>query len=387
MLPVTETVFWICFSIILYTYAGYPLLLRFIVFIKDLVSPLRINNKIYVPVTLIVPAYNEESIIEEKIRNCMSLDYPAELLHIIFVTDGSIDDTSSVIKKYPGILHLHEDVRRGKLAAINRAMLFAKTDIVIFTDANTMLNREGILKIVAHYTHKKVGAVSGEKRILTSNNEAVTQGEGLYWKYESWIKRLDSRLYTVVGAAGELFSLRRNLYTALPESTIIEDFVQSLLICTKGYVVRYEPEAYSLEKASDSVEDEMERKIRISAGGFQAMAYLKNLFNILRFPLVSFQYISHRVLRWTLCPIALISMFAASVVLAVNKSPLFIYLCACQLVFYVVAALGLLMSKKDRCPALFYLPFYFVLMNFCVFAGFWRYINGAQSVTWRKARR
>src|SRR6476469_9452220 len=157
MLPVTETVFWICFFIILYTYAGYPLLLQLVVLIKDLISP-QVNNNMSVPVTLVVPAYNEESIIEEKIRNCLSLDYPSELLHLIFITDGSIDDTLSVIKKYPEILHLHEDVRRGKLAAMNRAMLFVKSDIVIFTDANTMLNRGSIVKMVAHYSHEKVGA-------------------------------------------------------------------------------------------------------------------------------------------------------------------------------------------------------------------------------------
>jgi cellulose synthase/poly-beta-1,6-N-acetylglucosamine synthase-like glycosyltransferase len=387
MLPATESVFWICFFIIIYTYAGYPLLLQVIVLIKNIISPSQIYNNIYVPVTLIVAAYNEEDIIEAKIRNCKQLDYPADLIKFIFVTDGSIDDTASIVKKYPEIIHLHEAERRGKLAAMNRAMLFVQTDIVIFTDANTMLNSESITKLVAHYSDGNVGAVSGEKRIMAETGDAITQGEGLYWKYESWIKQLDSRLYTVVGAAGELFSLRTKLYTTLPGNIIIEDFVQSLLICTKGFVVRYEPGAYALEKASVSYKDEKERKTRIAAGGFQAMVFLKKLLNIFRYPVLSFQYISHRVFRWTLAPVALIVMFVASIILAAAGSTIFSYLTFGQLVFYTAAATGWLMARKNRDPGVFFLPFYFVFMNLCVFTGLARYLRRGQAALWKKAAR
>jgi cellulose synthase/poly-beta-1,6-N-acetylglucosamine synthase-like glycosyltransferase len=336
---------------------------------------------------LVVAAYNEGNIIEEKIKNCLSLDYPNDLLQLLFITDGSTDNTTTIIEGYPGIVHLHAHERRGKLAAMNRAVQHVKTDIVIFSDANTILNRESLVKLVAHYSDRQVGAVSGEKRIFSSEGATVAKGEGLYWKYESWIKSLDSQLYTVVGAAGELFSLRTNLYTTLPENIIIEDFVQSLLICTKGFVVRYEPGAYSMEKASISIKDEMERKTRIAAGGFQAMAYLKKLFNFFRFPLLSFQYISHRVLRWTLCPLALIVMFATSIVLAAAESPLYFYITAAQIGFYVAALIGWMMARKGGRQALFYLPFYFVFMNLCVFAGFGRFLSGSQSATWKKADR
>ena len=389
MLPVSETVFWICFFIIFYTYAGYPLLLRAFVFIKNLISPPKASlDSIYLPVTLIVAAYNEEEIILEKINNCFTLDYPADKLIFIFITDGSTDNTASIIKKFPGVIHLHEDERKGKLAAMNRAMQFVETEIVIFNDANTMLNRESVSRIVAHYSNKKVGGVSGEKKILSSTDGAVSSGEGLYWKYESFIKNLDSRLHTIVGAAGELYSLRSALYTTLPENIIIEDFVQSLMICCKGFVVRYEPGAYSLERASISVKDEMERKIRIAAGGFQAMVYLKKLLNVFRYPVLSFQYISHRVLRWTVCPIALIVLFLASVMVwLLQGTPFFGYFTIFQAVFYVMALAGWLMSRKNRHSGVFYLPFYFVFMNLCVFAGFARYVSGKQEVTWRKALR
>jgi len=150
MLPATETVFWICLVIILYTYAGYPLLVQALVLIKRLFSKNRNHNNIYVPVTLIVAAYNEEDIIEQKISNCLALDYPREFITFIFITDGSNDNAPAIIKKYPGIIHLHKNKRRGKLAAINRAMRFVETDIVIFSDANTMLNRESIGRLVYH---------------------------------------------------------------------------------------------------------------------------------------------------------------------------------------------------------------------------------------------
>lgn len=389
MLPVSETAFWICFLIVFYTYAGYPLLLLILVLIKKLISPGRSSYiNIYDPVTFVVAAYNEEDILEEKIKNCLSLNYPVDKIKFLFITDGSSDNTSNILKKYPSIIHLHENERKGKLAAINRAIQFVDTDFVIFSDANTMLNRQSISKIISHYADNKVGAVAGEKKIVTADEGSVSKGEGLYWRYESFIKKLDSRLYTVVGAAGELFSVRTALYTTLPEHIIIEDFVQSLMINMKGFVVRYEPGAYSEERASVSVKDEMERKIRIAAGGFQAIAFLKKLFNVFRNPVLSFQYISHRVLRWTLCPVALVLLFFSSVgAWNTGNSPVYGYFTVLQTVFYLMALVGWLIARKNRHPGVFYLPFYFAFMNLCVFAGFKRYLSGKQEVIWKKALR
>jgi cellulose synthase/poly-beta-1,6-N-acetylglucosamine synthase-like glycosyltransferase len=387
MLPFTETVFWICFFIVFYTYVGYPLLLQILVFLKNIISPERPYNNIYIPVTLVVAAYNEEQVIKAKIENCLLLNYPADLIKFVFITDGSDDNTTAILKEYPGIIHLHQNERRGKLAAMNRAVQHVDTDIVIFSDANTMLNRDSIAKMVIHYSDAKVGGVSGEKRIMSDNDDAIAKGEGLYWRYESWIKRLDSRLYTIVGAAGELFSVRKNLYTTLPENIIIEDFVQSLLICARGYVVRYEPGAFSLEKASASLDDERERKIRIAAGGFQAMAYLKKLLNVARFPVLSFQYISHRVLRWTLCPIALVLMLVSSTLLATAGWHLFLYISIGYAIFCLAAAAGWLLVRKNIEARVFYIPFYFVFMNLCVFAGFGRILSRRQAAIWKKAER
>ena len=391
MLPVTETVFWICFMVIFYTYAGYPILLLILVYLKKIFTttpgPKEINN-FHEPVTLLVAAYNEQDVIEEKIKNCFELDYPTEKLKILFITDGSTDNTVSIIKKYPLARNLHQPERKGKLAAMNRAMQFVDTDFVIFTDANTLLNRESLTKIMSHYADPNVGGVAGEKKIVISKDGAVARGEGVYWKYESFLKNLDSQLYTTVGAAGELFSMRSALYSTLPGNIIIEDFIQSLLLCDKGYMVKYEPGAFSLEKASFSIKDEMERKIRISAGGFQAIIYLKKLLNVFRYPTLSFQYISHRVLRWTLCPVALGVLFINSFMVWWERdSPFFGFFTLLQAVFYLMALAGWLISRNNRDPGIFYLPFYFVFMNCCVFAGFMRFVRGKQGATWQKALR
>ena len=211
MFEATECIFLVSVLIILYTYAGYPLLLSILVKIKYLLKrPAQpVGEHILQPVTLIVAAFNEESIIEEKIRNTLSLDYPAHLLHLLFITDGSTDKTSSIVAGYPNITLLHQEERRGKLAAMNRAMQFVKTPFAIFSDANGMLNNDAVKKLMAHYTDAKVGGVAGEKKIMKQAAGTVSAGEGAYWRYESAIKKLDARLHTVVGAAGELFPSER----------------------------------------------------------------------------------------------------------------------------------------------------------------------------------
>jgi biofilm PGA synthesis N-glycosyltransferase PgaC len=388
MVPASETVFWICFIIIFYTYAGYPLLLLFLVFIKKMIHPEKpVAQAIYMPVTVVVAAYNEEDIIEEKITNCLALNYPADKIQFIFITDGSDDNTSALIKKYDVIRHLHNDERRGKLAALNRVMEHVKTEIVIFSDANTFMHPDSITRIITHYSDKKVGGVAGEKKISPEAG-GLAKGEGLYWKYESFIKNLDSQLYTTVGAAGELFSMRTALYKPLRENIIIEDFVQSLMLCEAGYVVKYEPAAFTEEHASIRLTDEMERKIRISAGGFQAIVLLKSLFNVFRHPVLSFQYISHRVLRWTLCPLALIGLYISSIILWTTvNDPFFTFFAVAQTVFYLVAFTGWMIARANLHPGPLYLPFYFVFMNMCVFAGFTRFVEGKQQAMWRKALR
>ena len=391
MQAVVQVIFWSALLIIVYTYLGYPLLLYIMVKLKELAVPKRDQpapGSVPSPgVSLVIAAYNEEAIIEEKIQNCLELEYPVSLTDIIFVTDGSTDKTPGIIARYPSVRLLHEPQRKGKLAAMNRAVDHVKHPYIIFSDANALLNKNCITSIMRHYSDEQTGGVAGEKRISPEDG-GVAAGEGLYWKYESAIKSLDAKLYTGVGAAGELFSIRTALYEKLPENTLIEDFVQSLRVCIKGYRVAYEPGAIAEEKASLSIADEMERKIRISAGAFQAMGMLGQLFNIIRYPLVSFQFLSHRVLRWTLCPLALIVFFFSSLVLFFLTYRIFYeVILAAQVIFYIAAFSGWYFAARNIRIKILYLAFYFVFMNFCVFAGFYRYLKRTQSVIWQKAER
>jgi cellulose synthase/poly-beta-1,6-N-acetylglucosamine synthase-like glycosyltransferase len=388
MVHAAEIVFWVCLGILIYTYVGYPMLMFAATALRNVFKqPRKIDESSVPPVSLIITAYNEEDIIEDKIQNIKQLDYPSDKLQVIVVTDGSNDNTHTIVQQHSFVQLLHDNQRRGKLAAMNRAIDYAKHEIVIFNDANGFLNNEALKKIVRHYADPKVGAVSGEKKIIKSGG-SVSEGEGLYWKYESMLKRLDSDLKTIVGAAGELFSIRRSLYIKLNENIVIEDFVQSLLLCRRGYVVRYEPEAWSAEVPSLNIEDEMERKTRISAGAFQAMVILLPLLNFFKHPLLTFMYVSHRVLRWTLGPLAMLLLLVSNCLLVSQPSNwLYRIALAAQVIFYVMTLIGWRNALAGRKQVVFYFPFYFVFMNWCVFAGLFRYIGGGQQSTWKRVAR
>ncbi|MFN8342333.1 MAG: glycosyltransferase family 2 protein [Cyclobacteriaceae bacterium] len=337
-------------------------------------------------VTLLIAAYNEADILMEKVRNCYALNYPADQLDIVFVTDGSTDGSNEMLQDLPLIRVFHHPQRGGKLAAVNRAMQKVKNEIVVLTDANCMLNREALQNIVRHYEDPSVGAVAGEKRVLATGNSAG-QGEGIYWKYESFLKKLDSELYSVVGAAGELFSFRRSLFRPLEAGTIIEDFVLSMEIATQGHRVVYEPDATASEAPSANMREEWKRKVRICAGGFQAIQRFAFLLNPVKFSVVAFQFISHRMLRWAIVPFALPVILLLTALLAQGGSMFYLLFFVAQLGFYGMASLGLLYLNQSRVPRLISIPFQFVMMNAAAYAGLWKYLRGSQSAVWDKSVR
>ncbi len=382
---VLEIFFWLSLFVVVYTYIGYALLLMLLLTFrkKNKRSAMPIHWK---PVTIVICAYNEEDIIEEKIKNTLSLDYPRELLTILVVTDGSDDQTGERASAFPEVQWSHSPERRGKVAAVNRIMPLVKDPFVVFTDANTFLNPAAVKNIMRHYEDERVGGVAGEKRV--SAGEGATAGEGLYWKYESFLKRKDAELHSVVGAAGELFSIRTDLYDFVEEDTIIEDFVLSMRICNKGYIIAYESSAYAVETGSASIAEERKRKVRITAGAFQAMSRLRKEMSFSTFPLLGFQYYSHRVLRWTLAPLALLVLLLSGVLLCIfSENNLYLFLTASQSIFYLLGLLGWKLSNYRKLPRMLFVPYYFLFMNMSVFMGWRRYQKGQQSVIWEKARR
>ncbi len=385
-----EIAFWLLIFIVFYTYLGYGILLYFLVKIKSLFNRKQEAPLDFEPaVTLVIPAFNEEDYIAEKAQNSLALDYPKDKLRIIFITDGSTDNTAKIIDGIDGVELMHQDVRMGKACAENRAMTKVKSDFVIFCDANTQLNQEAVKQIVKHYANPKVGAVTGEKKVISKEADSASgAGEGIYWKYESTLKRLDSALYSVVGAAGELVSFRTSVMEDLEEDTILDDFVQSLRVCKKGYRVVYEPNAFAVETASENIGEELKRKIRIAAGGWQSMSRLTALLNPFKYPVLSFQYISHRVLRWSLSAFVLPVIFLLNLLLIFNDSGLlYLYLFLGQVAFYLFASIGWILENRQIKVKVLFIPYYFLMMNYAVFAGFFRWLSKSQAATWERAKR
>jgi len=359
--------FWLLFFIIFYAYVGYGIILYGLILLKRLIgfSKKRIEDSGYEPdVTLFIAAYNEKDFVAEKVKNSRELDYPSEKLHMVWVTDGSDDGTPDLLKEYEGVEVHHLPQRSGKIGAMNRGMKVIKTPIVVFCDANTMLGKESIRRIVRLFSDPKVGCVSGEKRIFGKDKEsAAGAGEGIYWKYESALKKWDAELYSVVGAAGELFAIRTELYQEVEKDTLLDDFIISLRVAQKGYTIQYDPEAYAIETASANVKEELKRKIRISAGGIQSVVRLSSLLNIFRYGTLSFQYISHRVLRWTLAPLSLLFLIPTGIALAINEGILdfgfYSILLWLQLLFYLSALLGWYLENRSIKIKILFVPYYF----------------------------
>ncbi len=390
-----KIIFWIFLFIIFYTYLGYGIVLYFLVRIKRIFKkPSPINTDYEPEVTLFVAAYNEKDYVNEKVANSLSLEYPKEKLKQVWVTDGSDDGTPEILKKYTnqGIEVYHEDARGGKIGAMNRGMAFVKTPIVIFSDGNTALGKESVRRIVNLFADPKVGCVSGEKRIYSKDKDAAAGTEGIYWKYESTLKKWDAELYSVVGAAGELFAIRTELFQHVEKDTLLDDMMISLRVAMKGYTIQYDPEAYAIETASANVKEELKRKVRISAGGIQSILRLLPLFNIFKYGWLSFQFVSHRVLRWTITPFALAIILLLNFYITLNEgftdfSNVFTILFWGQILFYVAALLGWFLENKQIKVKVLFVPYYFFIMNLSVFMGLNRYLKGNQSVKWERAKR
>jgi cellulose synthase/poly-beta-1,6-N-acetylglucosamine synthase-like glycosyltransferase len=392
---ILKILFWIFLFIIVYTYVGYGVLLYAIIKFKrffKIGKTVEVDPSYEPEVTLFIAAYNEKDYVAAKMKNTLSLDYPYDKLNIVWVTDGSDDGTPDLLKDYPNTTVYHLDARNGKIGAMNRGMTFVKTPIVIFSDANTNLGKQSIRRIANLFGNPKVGCVSGEKRIVDKESDVASgAGEGLYWKYESALKKWDAELYSVVGAAGELFAIRTELYRHVEKDTLLDDFIISLRVAQDGYTIQYDPEAYAIETASANVKEELKRKIRISAGGIQSVVRLRSLLNVFKYGKLSFQYISHRVLRWTLTPLCLVVLIPVSCILAYNEGMLnfglYSILFWLQILFYCAALLGWFLENRSTKVKALFVPYYFFIMNLSVVLGFFRYMKKSQSVNWERAKR
>ncbi len=389
-----KILFWATLLIVFYTYIGYGILLYIIIRLKRLLkgSPLQPAmpaDEDLPTMTLMICAYNEEDVVEEKMANTLALDYPKDKFRIMWVTDGSNDRTNELLKAYPEVDIVFSPERKGKTAALKHGLRELKTRYVAFTDANTMINSGALREIARLFSDPTVGCVSGEKRVAARKaGEMAAEGEGLYWKYESTLKRLDSELYSAMGAAGELNAIRTNLYEPMPETALLDDFVMSMRMVEQGYKIAYTSDAYAMEYGSANLEEESKRKRRIAAGGLQSSWWLRSMMNPFKNFMVAFQFVSHRVLRWSITPIALMALIPLNVALVMMKAgTVYTIIWILQILFYLCAFCGYLLEQRGRKNKLLYVPYYFLFMNINVFRGM-RYLKTHQGGgTWEKAKR
>ena len=388
--------FWVCVGGIVYTYAGYPA----VVFLLARLKPkARAPAPTTPSVTLLIAAYNEEREIEGKIRNCLELEYPKDLLQILIVTDGSTDGTPGIVEKYAGadIELLHEPGRRGKMAAINRAMPFVRGEVIVFSDANNHYLPDTLRQLAAPFSDPQVGAASGAK-VIEKGDGSLGASEGAYWKYESFIKKQESRLGSCTSAAGEILAIRKALYIPPPDHVINDDFFIAMQVLRQGFRLVYVPEAKSIERVSPTAQDEIVRRTRINAGRYQAIAMAGRVLPFNR-PLLVWQVISHKFLR----PIVPLLMLGAglsnlsAVILPPPSNSLLLLgapfgtiLLVLQALFYALAFIGGRFPKQGehgKLVNLLYLPTFLMNSNLAAFKGFIRFLRGGQSHLWERIQR
>lgn len=371
----------LCASMIgcVYAYAGYPLLLLVMTRLRP--RPVR-SGGTEPTVSVIIAAYDEEAVIEAKVRNTLALEYPADRLEVIVASDGSTDATEAIVRRIADPrVRLLALPRRGKLAALNAAVRRARGRILVFTDANIVVAPNALPRLVRPFADPEVGGVCGEKRVRPAapHGDATAEGEGAYWSYESWLKRLESRIGSVYAADGSLYAIRRRLYVAPENLAQADDIAISARTVLQGYRLVYEPDARCWEDAAPDGRAELSRKVRVANHTLRAVLDLRP--GILSAGLYGVQLFSHKPGRY-LVPFFLVTAFASNIVLA-PASAGFAALLAGQATFYLLALAGtaLRFTTIGRLPVLS-VPYYFCLVNLAALLAVTEVLRGTARVAW-----
>lgn len=380
-----QVLFFLSAGLLVFHYLAYPAFVIVLAQLADERAGVEANapGAVLPSVTVVIAAFNEERVIAGKLDNTLSLDYPADRLRVIVAAHGSSDATVDIARSYEsrGVTVLHAPERRGKTAALNRAVEAATSEIIVFSDANNNFNADALRQLVRHFAQPEVGGVCGLKQIYDAVDRESAVGDGLYWRYESAIKIAESRLGSITTADGEIFAIRRALYEPLDESLINDDAAITLDLVRGGHRVLYEPAARSYEHASIRIEDDFNVKVRMVSGGFQTLSRYWR-FLVPPRSAFAFAFLSHKVLRW-LAPEWLVLMFASSLLLAAQ--PFFLLMLFAQIGFYLLAWAGWRMRSRGSLPIAIYVPFYFCAMNLAALFGLYRHLT--QSTQWKKAER
>jgi cellulose synthase/poly-beta-1,6-N-acetylglucosamine synthase-like glycosyltransferase len=387
-----EVLFWVCCLLTLHTYLLYP------VFLFGASSAVQVwrdwrylrtreERRRVVPaepveppaVSLIIPAHNEERRLPDKFANLRALDYPSERLNVLFASDGSTDGTNALLRAAEGghVEVLYLPARFGKAGAINQAVVRARDGILVFSDAATLFRPDAVKKLVRHFAEPRVGVVCGALRFEASVESRQT--EGVYWRYESMLRLMESRLGVTLTASGAIYAVRRECFVPFPPDTLVEDLLVPVNARRAGFRVVYDPDAVATDFAPPTVSGEFARRVRIATGSFGALG------EILRGPvdpLTAFAFFSHKLLRWIL-PFLLVGMLLASAFLW--EQPVYRLLFVSQVVFYAWAGLGCVFRRRVQRIRYALVAYYLLAIHLAFLVGFMRFVTGHRGAEWRRA--
>lgn len=374
-----QVLFWMSVGVIFYSYFGYPIILYLIGKFRRRTSVSR-SGEHYPYVCVFISAFNEEKVLRRKIENSLSLDYPRDKLRILVASDGSSDQTEKIASDYDdlGVTLYHFPSRRGKSAVINSVMQHVREEIVVFTDANALFSSDALQKMVCHFSNPEIGCVVGKLRYVDRHTSGVGKGEGIYWRYESKISQLESALQRVLVANGSIFAIRRVLFKQLYPA-VANDFQMPVDIASQGYGIVYEPNAEAIERTTIFWQEEFQRKVRIVLRGITGFSMLASRFSGFRL----WQFISHKFSRWFIGPFLIIA-FIANIVLC-KGSWFFTAALIAQALFYLSAFNGWRLRKAKKPHRLFYVPFYFTMVNLAAMVAMSKFMVGHRQVVWEKA--
>jgi cellulose synthase/poly-beta-1,6-N-acetylglucosamine synthase-like glycosyltransferase len=373
-------IFFISLGVITYTYFGYPLMLVLL----QVTSRWPVKKEdIYPSVTVFVSAHNEAKHIEAKVLNLLESDYPRGKLEIMVGSDGSTDETYQIIKRLAEERSIRYTVsfsRLGKPAMINKMARDATGDVYVFADARQRFAKDAIKNLVRPFADPGVGAVSGEL-ILESGPGVSGQGIGCYWTYEKWLRWMESNIWSMLGATGAIYAIRKEYFHYLPDEVILDDIYTPMNAVVSGKRIVFEPAAKAYDTVAESTQKEFIRKVRTLAGNFQIFAMIPELFHPARSK-IAFQWISHKFLR-VIVPYFLIILFVSNIFL-LGRGPFFVIFFVLQALFYAMALLGRQMEFSGKPLGMSGFPYEFCALNWAAIVAFMKFKKGEVSVMWEK---
>lgn len=380
-----EYIFWTILFLIVYSLFGY---LTVIFLLSKIVRKRRIFDDRFVPsVSMLISAYNEDTVIAQKIENFIRMDYPEDKLRLLIGSDGSTDATNEILKKFENdrIRIFLYSGRKGKTAVLNNLIREAPGEIILFSDANTFYKPDAVRKIVRHFADKTVGGVCGSLILDNPDEKNVGGwGEKIYWGYENKIKEIEGKIRTTIGATGGIYAIRKELYNPVPENKNVPcDFLIPLTIAGRGFDIIYEGEAQAVEKTAKSIKNEFIRKVRIGTRSFRLIPMVLQYLNPFK-GFIAFGLWSHKIIRW-FTPFLLIALFVINILLAAN--PFYKSILILQAVFLIFTLIGFILQFFRKKLFIFSAPFYYITINAALFIAFFKSIFTTQKPTWETNER